>query len=501
MGRNLAANLIGRFLGAVLVLVLVPIYVKLLGSESYGLIGLFASIQGIMSLLDLGLATTLSRELARSDHHETGWKAVGAASLVRSLELPYAAIGLLAGLAVVAAAPYVAGSWVKAETLTPAEISRAVGLMGLTLAAQWPSGLYQNGLIGLQRQVTANIVNLAGSIIRGVGAVVVLKVFAPTVTGFFLWQAISAVLTTLLVRAFLYAALPPAEGKTRFRLDVLRGQIPFAAGLTGTAVLAILMTQLDKIVLSKMATLAEFGYYTMAATLANSVYQLAGPVSAAAFPRFTELLTAGDLEALRRSYHRVSQFASLLILAPALTLACLPEAAALAWTGNPVLARTIAPLVMFLATGTGLHALVYLPAQLQLAKGLSRLGLFTNMAMTAGFVPLLLALVLGHGVRGGAIAWTVLGAAYVLCVPLVTHRYVLKGEAARWLLLDVARPIAAILVPVLILRSLLPVPSSRGGAFGLLALAGTLASTVGLLSSPEARRTLVERLLRRHQPR
>ena len=45
--------------------IFIPIYISYLGIESYGLIGLFIILQGLLSLLDMGLSPTLNREMAR----------------------------------------------------------------------------------------------------------------------------------------------------------------------------------------------------------------------------------------------------------------------------------------------------------------------------------------------------------------------------------------------------------------------------------------------------
>ena len=42
----------------------VPIYLRYIGPEAYGLIGVFASLQVVLSLLDSGLSTTLNKEIA-----------------------------------------------------------------------------------------------------------------------------------------------------------------------------------------------------------------------------------------------------------------------------------------------------------------------------------------------------------------------------------------------------------------------------------------------------
>ena len=63
--RNLIANYIGQGWTALMGLAFVPLYIKYLGIESYGLIGIFAVLTAWLSLLDMGMTPTLSREMAR----------------------------------------------------------------------------------------------------------------------------------------------------------------------------------------------------------------------------------------------------------------------------------------------------------------------------------------------------------------------------------------------------------------------------------------------------
>src|SRR5437763_15017954 len=65
--RNFAANLLAGAAVALAQLLFVPFYVRLLGVESYALIDVLIAFQGLAQLLDLGIAATISREVARPD--------------------------------------------------------------------------------------------------------------------------------------------------------------------------------------------------------------------------------------------------------------------------------------------------------------------------------------------------------------------------------------------------------------------------------------------------
>jgi len=63
--KNLLAGFTNAAWSAILGLAVLPIYLKYLGIESYGLIGFSIMMQSVMSLLDMGIAPTINREIAR----------------------------------------------------------------------------------------------------------------------------------------------------------------------------------------------------------------------------------------------------------------------------------------------------------------------------------------------------------------------------------------------------------------------------------------------------
>jgi hypothetical protein len=75
------------------------------------LVGLYATLQGVSSLLDMGLSGALSRELARLSVHRE--KAQEMRDLVRTLALFCWAVAAVLGVAVVLLASAIAHHWVN----------------------------------------------------------------------------------------------------------------------------------------------------------------------------------------------------------------------------------------------------------------------------------------------------------------------------------------------------------------------------------------------------
>ena len=63
--NNIVANYASQIYVTLIAIVVVPLYIRYLGVEAYGLIGFFAMLQSWFSLLDMGLTPTMARETSR----------------------------------------------------------------------------------------------------------------------------------------------------------------------------------------------------------------------------------------------------------------------------------------------------------------------------------------------------------------------------------------------------------------------------------------------------
>ncbi len=422
-------------------LVFVPLYIHFMGIEAYGLVGIFATLLGIFGLLDMGLSNTLNREMARLAVQKE--KAREMRDLLRTLEIPYWAAGLLISISVIVLSPFIAYHWVNAENLSLKSVQTAIIIMGLTVAFQWPISFYSGGLMGLQRQVLLNSINATMATIRGPGAVLILWLVSPTVEVFFSWQLIVSVINIGLIVFFLWRSLPVAAETPRFRRELLQNIWRFAAGVTGITVLATILTQLDKIILSRMLSLNVFGYYTLASTVAVTLYRFVGPVFSATYPRLTNLVTLGATEEITRLYHKSAQLVSVIVLPAALMVAFFSKEILLLWTQSPVTAGYTHLLVSILVMGTAFHCLMHIPYALQLAFGWTRLSLYVNLISVLLLVPLMIMLTKRYGAVGAACVWLILTVGYTFISLPIMHRRLLSDEKWRWYFFDVGRPLLA----------------------------------------------------------
>jgi O-antigen/teichoic acid export membrane protein len=493
--RNAIANLVSKVWSTALGLAVIPLYIKILGVESYGLVGVFGSLQAVMGLLDLGMQPTVSRELARLSALEPERAAGPMRDLVRTFGTVFACVGAVSGFIVLTASPLLATRWIHAEHLSTHTVVRAVATMGLILALQWPSSLFMGGLMSLQRQVRANQILVFVGTVRSLGALLVIRFISPTIGAFFLTQAIASAMQTTLGGLALVRSLPPGEGFGRFRLQVLREHWRFAAGMLGIAVLSVILTQVDKMIVTGTLSLGEVGYYSVATAVANSLFNLIAPVVAACYPRLVQLVALGDEGALSAFYHRSCQVLAVVVIPPAVVVASFAPQVLFAWTNNHDTTAHAHVALSVLIIGTCLNGLMNLPVSLQIAHGWTRLITAVNVVAVLVIVPLETLGARRFGAPGAALGWLVVNAGYLLVLVQLMHRRVLKGEQWRWYRAAVFTP-AAGAVAVSLLARLVTRPTSRLGSLLFIGVVYGLAAGVAALTSPVAREAIGALLLR-----
>ena len=492
--KNIAANFAGSIWQTLMGLVFIPLYIKFMGIESYGLIGIFATLQVIFGLLDVGLGSTLNREIARLSVLPR--KEQEMRNLVRTLETLYWGIAIFVGITVVLLSPIIAHQWIKAGQLPLKTVEQALLIMGFVMVFQMPIGFYSGGLMGLQKQVLLNVINVCMSTLRGVGAVLILWLVSPTIQAFLLWQVGISMTNAFFLAFFLWRRLPLVEKKTVFQKQLLKGIWRFAAGMSGISILAVILTQLDKVILSKILSLEMFGYYMLASVVAMSLSRLFTPVFLSIYPRFTQLVSINDQDGLKQLYHKSCQFISVMILPVAIVIALFSYEIILFWTQNPATAEKTHLLVSILICGTALNGLMNPPYALQLAFGWTKLSVFKNVIAVILLVPLIIYMTAHYGAVGAAIVWLVLHMGLFFFEIPIMHRRLLRKEKWRWYLQDVGAPLMAGLSLAGLARLFISGPMPQFVMLLYLVTVSVLTLGITLISAPKMRSILYGQLLK-----
>ena len=473
-------------------LAFVPIYIYYLGIEAWGLIGFMTILQAWLTLLDMGLTPTLSREMAR--FQAGAHSAQSIRDLLRSLEVVYGVVAIAVVVTVWITAPWVARNWLRAEHISTATVAQSIGMMGLVLAARMAEQVYRGAIQGLHRQVWLNGAQSVLATLRWAGAAGLLAWVEASIEVFFLWQGVVSLLSVAILVRQTYYWLPPIERAARFDCGALVRIRSFAGGMAATTLLTLLLTQVDKLLLSKLVSLEDFGYYTLAASAAGALYFLISPIVIAISPRLTGLVAQTDEQALRNLYLSASQWLAVILVPAALMIAAFAEPLLYVWTGNHSLSRQVAPLLSLLAIGTLFNGFMHIPYAMQLAHGWTSFSVRTNLIAVMILVPAILWAVPRYGALGAAWVWLLLNASYVLICIHFMHRRLLPEEKWRWYREGVFKPLLAGSIAVWIMCKSIELPQSRVALGFALACIALLLMVVMLLVTSVSRVSIQERI-------
>jgi O-antigen/teichoic acid export membrane protein len=444
LSGNLLAGLANSIWSALIGLAVVPFYLKYLGIEAYGLIGFFVTTQALLSLLDMGLAPTINREVAR---HSASGNLKEAGKLLHTLAIIYWGMAGVISLLIVSLAPLITEHWLQSKFLSQQTIEHAVMLMGLVVACRWPIGLYQSTLVGAQRLTISSGISIAMVTLGSLGAVMVLAFVAPTIEAFFIWQAGIGLVYAATMRWAAWRVIGRLKDR-RFDFDKLKQIWRFSAGMSGVAVSGIILMQLDKVLLSKILSLEDFGRYALAGVVANGLYVLLTPTFNVIYPRLSALVVTGETDKLIELYRSGTRLLSSVLFPIATAIAVFAEEILSLWTGNLSFASSMAPIAALLLIGTALNGVMHFPYALQLAFGMTRLPLMINGILVIIMIPMTILLAMQFGVIGGATAWALSSGIYLLMGTWLTHKTLLKGLGLKWLLWDVGMPLCLSLLVV-----------------------------------------------------
>jgi len=450
--KNLIFNFVGQGWTAIMGIIFIPFYIKYLGIELYGLVGFFAILQAWFLLIDMGMRPTLSREMAFYSGGSHTDKSIR--DLLRSIEIIAIFIAFLITSIIALSANWISSSWLQAGTVQLETITRSLLIMSLVIGIRLIEGIYTSSLLGMQKHFAFNVVQSLMATIRGFGAVIVLKWISPTIEAFFIWQAIISFVTLIIFILVTYYFLPNINRFARFSLNALKSVSNFMAGMTLATILKVILTQIDKILLSSLLLLSDFGYYTLAATVAAVIGVLIAPITQTVYPQFCEFKAKNKTDEFKSLYHQSSQLVTVVTGSIALVVIFFPENFLRLWTQDAELALIVSPLLALLMIGNLLNSFMWLPYQAQLAYGWTSLNIKINAVAIILLIPLLLYITPIYGAYGAAFVWILLNCFYILLGVHLMHKKILKDEKWKWYFNDIFLP-SIITTIVLVLLKIL----------------------------------------------
>jgi O-antigen/teichoic acid export membrane protein len=401
---NILANYGGTIIASTIPILALPWYLDFLGAEQFGLISFVIMLQAILGLIDAGMSQAMIRGISQ----RLGLKGVGerkAASFLFSFERIYWGFALIASLLTALFAKFIAVHWLNLGDLPVLLGEQAVLGAAVLFAVQFPGSIYRSMLVSSQKHTSLNIIISVFCILRHFGAVLLMMKW-PFLFVYLAWHCVVGLLETLVRGYYAWGSLSIKRCDVVWSLSVLKSAWFFVAGMSAATWLGALTVQMDKIILSRMVPIDQFGYYVIAATVAAGSLQMIYPLVQVVLPRAIQLNE--DIEALRALSFKLLKSIVFIVTVAGVSFFLGGHWALSLWLGNINAVESVFPLLSMLLVGTALNA-IYNVGYIYwvVYENVKRILMVNAISLVLSLL-LIPFLVLWQGVIGAAFGWIVI---------------------------------------------------------------------------------------------
>jgi len=400
LSKNITYNVLGQGLLVVLGFVAVKYVFRQLGEDALGIIYFTATLSAILSgVLEMGLGATTLREVSAHARDEPLY----IAKLLRTGSLFYWVAYVVVAVALYFFVPLLVTMWIKLKTLDPSAATLVLRILGIGALLALPRAFYISILRGLQRMEFNNLIDVTTGALQQFGTIVILVLGGGLMHVAYWFGACFALgIAAYFVISAHFFSLPALVPGYSF--EVVKRNFPYASRMASISILAMVHTQSDKAMVSKLLPVGELGYYGIAYSAISRSTLLTSAIAQAAFPSLSALFKKSDRLALLVQYRKLQDF---------LCFGIVPIFAAILFATVPVFsyflnagaAQLLLLPVTFLCLGFYMNGTLNVPYVFSLAVGRPDIAARLNFYALFCVLPVTLLLVYFFGLAGAGFSW------------------------------------------------------------------------------------------------
>jgi O-antigen/teichoic acid export membrane protein len=448
--KNILANYIGQIYVMAISIFVMPLYLKYMGAEAYGLVGFFILMQVFLNLLDAGFSPTLGRQVAEARGNQEKFKTFF--RILRSVEIIFFLLSVTVILLVYTVSYWISAEWIKADSLGQDTIQYCIVLMGIILSIRWFTTVYKSGINGFEDQVWLNKVNILIATLKYLGALLLLIFISQDIKVFFYYQLMIGIIEVIFLNLRMYKLLPINEIKSNilsFKIDItaMKTIIPFSMSIAYTTLIWTLLMQFDKLILSSVLSLDKFGYFSIIILISSSLVAIATPVFLAISPQMTVLLSAGESIKMKNVYRKMTQLITWIVLSTSLLICIFSKEILYILIGDLEASIWGSNILIFYTLGYAFFVLGSFQYYLQNSFGDLRYYVRGASVLVFFQIPLMYYFVVEYGAIGSGVLWLFFNFLWFIVFTFIIHNKFLPKFHLKWLLKD--------MIPILIFVVLL----------------------------------------------
>ncbi|HLA63206.1 MAG TPA: flippase, partial [Rhodothermales bacterium] len=395
--RHTAYNVAGAVVPLLATFVTLPLYLRLIGEERYGILVIVWTVLGYFGLFDLGLGVAVTNRIAAfkdrtaAEREEVFWTA-----LVLNLALGCVAALLLWGVGAV-----LFQRLIDVPGPLAAEVYTALPWMAVAFPLLLTTSVMTGALMGREEFLAQNAVGVVTGLLIQVAPLAVAWGVGPSLPALVIAVLVVRVLGGGALFALCVRRLPVGF-RPRPARSHAHALFSFGGWVAVTGIVGPLLSTLDRVIIGAVSGARAVTYYTVPFNLTTRISILPGSLSSALFPRFSSASPA-EADALSEQAIRTL----VVVLTPLIVLGLLiMEPVLHVWVGAAFAAQA-ASVGEILAVGMWANCLATTPYTVLQAQGRPDLVAKFHLVELVPYLVLLWFGLQWWGVVGAALAWSV----------------------------------------------------------------------------------------------
>jgi O-antigen/teichoic acid export membrane protein len=398
---NSVWNIAGQSFPLLLAAFAIPILVRKLGVDRFGVLTLAWTLVGYFSLFDLGIGRAITKLLAEKIALKDS---EAARSLIWTAIFSMALLGICFGAGLFALAPWLSHSALKIPPPLQSETLYSFYFLALTV----PFVTLTCGLRGMleARQCfgAVNALRVGLGWITYLGPLAVLP-FSRSIFSVVLILVVARIIGCGLHFWLCGRYIPMFAQDVRWSRKSFVELVGFGSWITVSNILSPIMVYMDRFLIGSLLSISAVAYYTTPFELVTKLWVIPSSLAGVLFPAFSETQALKNHDRTTSLYE--SGVASTFAIVFPVTLVIIlfaPEGLKL-WLGLDF-ARRSANILQILAVGVFANSLANIPYALLQASGRPDLTAKLHLIEVPCYIGLLYWGIRLRGIEGAALAWT-----------------------------------------------------------------------------------------------
>jgi len=417
MAGNTAWNMVGMCAPMVVALFSIPLLIRGLGDDRFGLLALVWMLVGYFSIFDLGLGRALTKMTA---------ECLGRKEQEQIPRLFWTSMTLMTGLGLIGAVLlWFSAPWLALRVLNVPEHLQPETLTAFRVVSfGLPVVVAITGLIGVleayQRFKLINLVRIPTGMFTFLGPLAVLP-FSTSLSAVVGVLIAGRIAEWLIYFLACLRCVPRLGGLIRFEAARIKGLLCFGGWMTVSMIATPLMIHIDRFLIGAIISVSAVAYYVTPAAIVVKLLIFPRAWVSVLFPAFAANFFVDRL-AVAKMFGQGVKFLLAASFPVILAVVAFAPEGLLLWLG-PEFSTHSTPVMRWLAAGILVYSLSFLPCALLQGAGRPDITAKVHLAELVAYLVLASVMIHFFGIVGAAMAWFVRGAVDALAMFGLARRF------------------------------------------------------------------------------